>query len=117
MSPLRDLQLRLSELWHLPTLLAVSLMVFLVALFSFDPLDIAQGDGQPVDARIIQITSTDRSRYQGRWPGLRVSAETAEGVRGTTTALPTDLEGCKIGDRIEARQSGLKLYLKPRPCG
>jgi hypothetical protein len=116
MNPLRDLQLRLRELWHLPTLLAVSPIVFLVALFSFDPLDIAQGKGQPVDASITQITSTDRSRYQGRWPGLRVSAETAEGVRGITTALPTDLTGCKVGDRIEAQQSGLKLYLNPRPC-
>ena len=47
----------------------------------------------------------------------RRGAETAEGVRGITTALPTDLEGCKVGDRIEARQSGLKLYLIPRPCG
>ena len=102
--------LRIGEVWHLPTVLAVTLMVSLVALLSVDPLDIAQGEGQVFEARITRVTGKDRTRYQGRWPGLRVSAETADGTRGVTTALPTDLKGCEVGDLIEARQSGLKLY-------
>jgi hypothetical protein len=115
-SPFRDLLLRVGDFWHLPTVIAVGLMVSLVALFSIDPLDIAQGEGQLVEARITRLSSTDRSRYQGRWPGLRVSAETTDGIRGTTTALPPDLKGCEVGDRIEAQQVGMKLYPMPRPC-
>ena len=116
MSPFRDFMLRFGDAWHLPTLLGVSLMLALVALFSSDPLDLEQGKGLAVEARITRLTSTTLSRYQGRWPGVCVSAETADGIRGTTTALPPDLKGCKVGDRIEARQSGLELYLNPRPC-
>jgi len=116
MSPFRDFMLRFREVWHLPTVLVVSLMLAVVTLFSNDPFDLAQSEGQVVEARITGLTSATFSRYQGRWPGLRVSAETADGIRGTTTALPTDLKGCEVGDRIEAHQAGMKLYLTPRPC-
>jgi hypothetical protein len=116
MSRFRDLQLTLRSVWHLPTVLAVALLLLLVATLSQDPFDTEEGSGERVEARITRLSSTG-NRYQGRWPGLRVSARTDEGAVGVTTALPAELKGCEVGDRIEARQAGLKLYLKPSPCG
>lgn len=115
MSRFRVLLFHLRYAWHLPTLLAVTLMLFLVAMLSRDPLDLRQGSGKVVEARITRLSSLG-NRYQGRWPGLHVIARTEDGTVGVTTALPVDLKGCKVGDRIEARRRGLKLYLKPRPC-
>jgi len=115
MDRIRDVRLALQSVWHLPTVLGVGLLLLLIVLLSQDPFDVKQGSGEHVEARITQLTSTG-NRYQGRWPGLRVSARTDEGAVGVTTALPADLKGCNVGDLIEARQAGLKLYLKPSPC-
>jgi hypothetical protein len=115
MDRIRDLQHRLGSVLHLPTLLAVALLVLAVAVMSRDPFDLEQGRGNYVEARITNLSSLG-NRYQGRWPGLHVSARTDDGALGETTALPADLAGCKVGDRIEARQAGLKLYLEPKPC-
>lgn len=115
MSRSRDLLMSFKYVWHLPTALAVATLVFLVILLSQDPLNHRQGSGELVEARITQLSSLG-NRYQGRWPGLHISAQTDDGAFGVTTALPADLKGCKVGDRIEARRSGLKLYLKPSPC-
>ena len=110
-----DLQVTLQSVCHFPTLLAVACLVFAVAVLSYDPLSLEPGSGDDVEARITRLSSLG-NRYQGRWPGLHVSARTDDGAAGVTTALPADLKGCKVGDRIAAQQVGLKLYLKPAPC-
>jgi hypothetical protein len=115
MCSLHELLFRVRHEWHLPTLLAVALLLVPFVLLVRDPLYLEQGGGQPVEARITRM-STLGSRYQGRWPGLHVYAKTKDGMIGQTTALPPDLAGCKIGDRIEATQSGTNLYLKAHPC-
>ena len=115
MSSIRELLFRARHEWHLLSLLPVALLLIPIVLLVQDPLDLEQGSGPIVEARITSMSSLG-NRYQGHWPGLRVSAQTEDGIRGQTTALPTDLEGCQAGDPIEARQSGMKLYLKAHPC-
>ena len=115
MGRFRDLQLTLHSVWHFPTLLAIACLVFAVAVLSYDPFSLKRASGDHVEARITHLSSIG-NRYQGRWPGLQVSARTEEGAAGVTTALPADLKGCKVGDRIAAQQVGLRLYLKPSPC-
>ncbi len=107
--------LGIEEVLHLPTALAVIALLLVIIITSQDPFDLEARPGARVLARITSL-SVEGNKYQGQWPGLRVSAQTAKGARGVTTALPKDLRGFKIGDPIEADQQGIKLYLKPRPC-
>jgi hypothetical protein len=96
-------------------MIGVGLLLWLIIATSRDPFDLEQRDGGAVVARIASL-SNDRTRTQGKWPGLRVSARTNDGAYGQTTALPADLAGCKVGDRIGAKKVGLRLYLEPQPC-
>lgn len=116
MGRFRDLKLTLGNVWHLPTFVVGVLALLLMTTFWQDPFDLEKGSGAKVEARITKMSSSANNKYQGRWPGLRVAARTEDGAYGITTALPADLEGCKVGDRITARRSGQKLYLEPRPC-
>ena len=112
----QELRFRISHEWHLVGLIATfALFLPLIVLFSRDPFNLAQPGGREVEARITSI-SNSRTRFQGYYPGWRVGAQTGDGIRGSTTALPPDMVGCEVGDRIKARQIGMKLYLEPRPC-
>jgi len=113
---MRDLLFSIKHEWHPPTLLVIIGALLLVAWLSYDPLDLKRAPGgRPVEAHITSLSPLG-NRYQGRWPGLRVSARTDDGIAGIITALPVDLAGCEVGDRIDAQQVGMKLYLTPRPC-
>lgn len=115
MGRLRELLLVLRQGWHLPTILVVVGFIILDAYVSIDPLDIERHSGEKVVARITSISSIG-NKFQGPWPGLHVVAQANDGSVGAATALPVDLKGCKVGDVIPAERSGLRLYLKPRPC-
>ncbi len=104
-------QIRLAVVLLLPIIPLVALLT----LFWRDPLDIEKQDGVSVQAYITNI-SNPSSRYQGHYPGLRVRAQSEEGIFGTTTVIPSDIAGCEVGDAIKAEQVGLKLYLEPEPC-
>ena len=103
------------KLWHLPTLLGLTLLLIFGVFIAEDPLSLKQENGKPVLAHITQL-SVSGSRYQGLYPGLRVSAQTSDGASGVTTAVRSDLKDCKVGDPIAAHQRGIRLYLLPRPC-
>ena len=96
-------------------LLPMLLFVPLLFVLWFDPFDTHMESGTPVVAKITRL-SVGFSRYQGKTPGLKLSASTSTGATGTMIVLPRDVAGCKIGDEIRAEQVGLKLYLKPAPC-
>ncbi|KRB85463.1 hypothetical protein ASE00_01300 [Sphingomonas sp. Root710] len=63
-------------------------------------------------------TITGFGAYEGRWyvGHVRVSAEDAKGVTGEILVLPRQIAGCKVGDKIRAKRSGIALYLSPAPC-
>ncbi|WPZ03306.1 hypothetical protein T8S45_10760 [Blastomonas marina] len=115
MRTIRDLYWLLRHDWKvhyfLPALLIFPVLVF----FSRDPFLTYYEPGEPLDATITSM-GVGSNRFQGRTPGYRVSARTADGIRGSTIVLPKRVEGCEVGDRIRAEKVGMKLYLKPAPC-
>jgi len=96
-------------------LLPILLIVPVLIVFWRDPFDTYSEAGTPVTAEITKL-SVGWNRYQGKTPGLELSASTSEGAMGTKIVLPKDVAGCKVGDEIHAEQVGLKLYLQPAPC-
>lgn len=115
MAALRELYWRLRHEWRPHYLLPVLLFLPLIVLFSRDPFQTQTENGEPVTAEITRL-GVGWSRYQGRTPGLEVTAKTADGAIGSIIALPADVAGCELGDPIRAEQKGFKLYLQPKPC-
>lgn len=115
MSFWRQLYLRLRYQWRLHYLVPLLLFLPLMTLLSTDPFDSEIESGEPVAARITSL-GVGQNRYQGRTPGVVVSAETETGAIGRAIVLPADIAGCKVGSQIMAEQKGIKLYLKPKPC-
>ena len=111
----RDLQLRIQDIWDPMTFAVVGSAGTVVTLLWIGPAPLTRGTGTQVDATITGI-STLGSRYQGRHPGLQVGAKTRDGTWGTVLTLPRNIEGCEVGDPIEAEQVGMRLRLTPHPC-
>lgn len=110
----RDLSFTLQSIWHLPTLVNVAILSALMLTFWRDPFYLEEGEGDRVEARVTSLSSAGY-RYQGRWPGLSVTVRTDDGAFETTTALPQDEKGYKVGEPIVALRTGLKLYRHPSP--
>jgi hypothetical protein len=55
------------------------------------------------------------SKYR---PGLFgvVYAQDATGLVGYISVQPTQISGCKVGDKIRSQRSGVALILVPAPC-
>lgn len=115
MVTLRNLYWRTRYHWQLHYLLPALLFLPLFVLMWRDPFYSHVERGEPVTAQITKL-GVDWNRYQGRSPGLLVSAATVDGALGTIIAIPADVAGCEIGDSIRAEQKGFKLYLLPEPC-
>lgn len=98
--------------YYLPLLVFAPLFVFLFR----DPFHSQVERGNPVIARIAVI-GVSGSKYQGTTPGVFVSAMTAGGASGTILVPAARVAGCRIGDVVAAEQKGIRLYLKPAPCG
>ena len=115
MNPIRSLYWKMRYEWRLHYLAPVLILALPMLLIWRDPLNLRTEPGEPVEATISQI-KVGMNRYQGHTPGYIVIAETAEGITGQKTVLPSDMRGCEIGDEIRAEQKGMKLYLYPSPC-
>jgi hypothetical protein len=89
-------------------LIAVSFVIVLVGR-AFDDLD--HRKTTPVIATITGFGTGSPRR-----PTWIVTAQDAEGLTGVA-GVPVDrIAGCRVGDKIRARQVGLTLRLDPAPC-
>lgn len=104
----------LKHTWHWPTVVGATilLLVFIVAVQW--QLDAGSRSGTPVQAHITWISKGGSRFAPSR--SIRIEARTPEGAVGIAQVLPSKIEGCRIGDPIDATQQGIKLYLDPSPC-
>ena len=70
----------------------------------------------PVSAKIVSF-APDRTIYRiGQRASIVVYAKASSGEIGKQQVAIERIEGCKIGDAIEAELRGIHLLLKPKPC-
>ena len=114
MNPVRKLYWLLRYEWRVQYFLPLLLFLPLIAFWQ-DPFDTYVEAGEPVTAKITSL-AVGLNKYQGRTPGLVLTASTPDGAMGTKIVFPNDVAGCKVGDDVRAEQVGFKLFLQPAPC-
>ncbi|MEZ5696211.1 MAG: hypothetical protein R3E18_07190 [Sphingomonadaceae bacterium] len=71
-------------------------------------------DFVPVEATITGF-GTDKSDSSIP-PGIAVSASTDDGLVGRRVVPASQVNGCQVGNRINAEKRGIQLKLTPSPC-
>jgi hypothetical protein len=95
-------------------LLLVAVTVLAIGWFDwrYSPLD--DSSYREVEARILAFEPQNRKYTLNR--GVFVVAQAPDGTIGRRLATQSEVKGCRVGDRVKARQKGMDLRVIPESC-